>query len=503
MASGVHLLTYADRLGGDFTRLTELMRGPLAAFSGVHVLPFFVPYDGDDAGFDPVDHSTVDPRLGDWSDVATLSETATVTADLVVNHASADSEQFQDWLAHGDRSPYAGLFLTFDQVFPGGGTEAEITSIYRPRAGLPFRPVQLADGSRRLVWTSFMPSQIDLDVSHPAARQYLTQILTAFAASGVSIVRLDAVGYAVKTRGTDSFLTPETLAFVDELTEQVRGLGMEVLIELHGHYSQQQLIAPHVDWVYDFALPPLLLHALATADTSRLIEWFGIRPENAVTVLDTHDGIGVIDVSPLGALPGLLSEVEAAEVFARASAATGGLTDRTNTAVAWARLPHQINSTFYDVLSRNDAHYLTARAFQLFSPGLPQVYYTGLLAGSNDLALFERTGVGREVNRHVYTDDEVREQLSRPVVRAGLALVALRARHPAFGGSFSLSDLDDGALRLCWTAGDSRAELVADFRSGSFSLLWTEGAVVVRVGGVEELAEHAPGYDGRRRPVRR
>lgn len=331
MSSGVHLLTYADRLGGDVARLTALMQGPLSVFSGVHVLPFFVPFDGADAGFDPVDHTRVDPRLGTWSDVAALAAGGrTVTADLVVNHASAGSAQFQDWLRHGDASAYAGMFLTFDAVFPGGGTEAAITAIYRPRAGVPFTPFPMSDGSRRLVWTSFMPSQVDLDVRSPIARQYLTRILTTFARSGVGVVRLDAIGYAVKTAGTDSFLTRDTLNFIDALTAEVRSLGMAVLVELHGHYTQQQAIAPHVDWIYDFALPPLLLHALATGDTSRVVHWFAIRPSNAITVLDTHDGIGVIDVSPVGSLPGLLSQEEAAGVFARASAATGGLTDRTN-----------------------------------------------------------------------------------------------------------------------------------------------------------------------------
>ncbi|MDD9205395.1 alpha-amylase family glycosyl hydrolase, partial [Georgenia sp. 10Sc9-8] len=165
---GVHLLAYADRFGGSLAGLRELLgENPLRVFRGVHILPFFVPFDGADAGFDPVDHTRVDPRLGSWTDVTALAEDGVdVTADLIVNHVSAHSPEFQDWLRHGDRSAYDGMFLTFDTVFPGGGTEHAITAFYRPRAGLPFTPYQLADGSRRLVWTTFLPSQVDLDVRH-------------------------------------------------------------------------------------------------------------------------------------------------------------------------------------------------------------------------------------------------------------------------------------------------------------------------------------------------
>ena len=117
---------------------------------------------------------------------------------------------------------------------------------------------------------------------------YLRRILRTLAAAGVRTVRLDAVGYAVKTPGSDSFMTPETLEFVQEVTALAHAEGLRVLVEVHAHHTQQAAIAPLVDLVYDFALPPLLLHALATGATDRLLGWLDIRPTNAVTVLDTH-----------------------------------------------------------------------------------------------------------------------------------------------------------------------------------------------------------------------
>jgi sucrose phosphorylase len=469
---GVQLLTYADRFGGDLAGLQELLTdGPLAVFSGVHILPFFTPFDGADAGFDPVDHAAVDPRLGTWADVVAMRDVGLdVTADLVVNHVSADSVEFRDWLARGAGSEFDGMFLTFDKVFPHGGTEQLVTAFYRPRAGLPFTPYEMADGTRRLVWTTFMPSQVDLDVRHPVARRYLSRVLRVLADGGVRTVRLDAVGYAVKTAGTDSFMTDATLEFVREVTGLAHAVGLEVLVEVHAHHSQQLRVAGATDLVYDFALPPLLLQALETGAVDRLQEWLRIRPANAVTVLDTHDGIGVVDAGPAGEWPGLMSHDEMRDVFATAARRTNGQSARASTPVAWAELPHQVNSTFYSVLGEDDDSYLLARAFQLFVPGRPQVYYVGLLAGRNDWELFQQTGIGREINRHRYSRAEIEAALERPVVRRQLELLRLRGGHPAFGGTFTSRPDGDGVLVLTWTDGDHRAELRADFARRTFGL---------------------------------
>ena len=122
MKNQVQLITYVDRLGGgDLDALRGLLADELQGlFGGVHLLPFFHPIDGADAGFDPIDHTQVDARLGDWAAIARLSEAVDVMADVIVNHMSSDSPQFLDWRARGDASPYAGLFLTFDAVFPQG-----------------------------------------------------------------------------------------------------------------------------------------------------------------------------------------------------------------------------------------------------------------------------------------------------------------------------------------------------------------------------------------------
>jgi len=494
MAHGVELIAYADRLAGDLAGLRRLLTGPLAGFSGVHVLPFFVPYDGADAGFDPVDHLSVDPRLGTWDDIGALAdEGLSVTADLIVNHVSSESEAFRRWLA-GDTDPgIDGMFLTYGTVFPSGATEEELTRIFRPRPGLPFTPFRLADGTRRLVWTTFGPRQVDLDVSSPATRAYLDEVLRRLAAARVRTVRLDAVGYAVKTRGTDCFLTTDTLAFVAELAERAHRLGLEVLVELHGHHGDQQAVAGVADWVYDFALPALVLEALFSGRVDRLLSWLEVRPANSVNVLDTHDGIGIVDVAAGDDGPGLLTRSEIDGLVARVAEHTGGLTDRAAAPVPWSEVPYALNTTYFDALGRDEQTYLVARLVQLLLPGPAHVYYVGLLAGGNDVERFELTGLGRDLNRHVYDPGECSAALARPVVRAILALVRLRTRHPAFAGTGGWERHGARGLRFRWRAGGDEVDVTVDVGAAAFTLRATSPSGPVRadtVGEVAALAEH-------------
>ncbi len=480
MKNSVQLICYADRLGGTLQGLRELLAGPFRGlFGGVHVLPFFHPIDGADAGFDPIDHTEVDPRLGSWKDVRDLAADVDVMADVIVNHISTRSPQFLDYTAHAGRSPYAGLFLTFGSVFPGGATQAQLLAIYRPRPGLPFTPIELADGSRQLFWTTFTPDQLDIDLSHPEGLAYLDSVLQILSANAVRMIRLDAVGYAVKRAGSSCFMIAETYEFIRSLAARAAALGLEVLVEIHSHHREQIEIARHVDRVYDFALPPLVLHAFSTGTSRHLRQWIEIRPVNSLTVLDTHDGIGVIDaaadpVDP-AAHPGLIPDEGIDALVRRIHENSRGESLRATGAAASNLDLYQVNCTFYDAMGRDDLRYLLARAIQFFLPGVPQVYYVGLLAGRNDLALLTRTGVGRDINRRYYTRGEVAEALERPVVKDLCELIRLRNSHPAFGGEFTLLPSAEGTLALLWRQGDAEARLQVDLRSAEHYLQCTPG----------------------------
>jgi sucrose phosphorylase len=463
MKNQAQLIAYVDRLaGGTFHDLERLLDGPFAgAFGGVHVLPFFHPIDGADAGFDPIDHTQVDLRLGTWHDVAALAGRVDLMADVIVNHISRHAPQFADWDRAGDDSPYAGMFLTYSRVFPRGASESDLLALSTPRPTLPFTRHTNARGEHILLWTTFTSDQIDLDIGDPEARRYLTGILTRFHGAKVRAIRLDAIGYAIKKPGTSCFMIPETHAFIDDITAQAHALEMDVLVEVHGHYQAQIDVARRVDWVYDFALPALVLHALYTRDAAPLQRWLEVRPHNAITVLDTHDGIGVADVGEDhdAGKPGLL-EPDAIDALIQTIHARS----REESRLASGGAAHnvdafQINCTFYDALGRRDAEYLVARAIQCFVPGIPQIYYVGLLAGTNDLDLLRRTREGRDINRHYYTPVELLGALAQPVVQSLLALLRIRNTHAAFQGAFQMKALDAGRLALVWEQGMAFARL--------------------------------------------
>ncbi|GGX58743.1 sucrose phosphorylase [Saccharospirillum salsuginis] len=472
MKNQVQLITYVDRLGGGtLSDLQRLLAGPLdGLFGGAHLLPFYTPIDGSDAGFDPDDHLTVDPRLGDWGDVRTLGHDVDLMADLIVNHVSSRSPQFQDVLANGENSDWNDLFLTYRRVFPDGATESDITAIYRPRPNLPWTPYTVG-GEKRLFWTTFTPQQLDIDVETPRGEAYLDSILARFEASGVSMIRLDAAGYAIKRPGTRCFMLPETYDFIHRLSDKADTRGIETLVEIHSHYQTQIEIANRVGRVYDFALPPLVLHALFSGEAGPLAHWLSIAPRNCITVLDTHDGIGVLDVGADGDKPGLLAPQSIDRLVETIHERSNGESRQATGAAASNLDLYQVNCTYYSALGARDNEYLIARALQFFAPGVPQVYYTGLLAGENDVDLLNRTGVGRDINRHYYSREEIDAALDRPVVQRLFELIRLRNRHPAFQGEFGVERTSDHAMVLSWTSDDRRLELSVDFARPSARII--------------------------------
>jgi len=241
-------------------------------------------------------------------------------------------------------------------------------------------------------------------------------------------------------------------------------------VEIHANHTFQQAIAPRVDRVYDFALPPLVLHAFSTGSARVLGRWLEVAPRNAITVLDTHDGIGVIDVAPDGDRPGLLSEREVDALVESIHRASGGESRAATGAAARNLSRYQVNCTFLSAVGGDEQRYLAARVLQLFAPGIPQVYYAGFLAARNDMELLARTGIGRDINRPYYDAEAMTAALERPVVRRQVELFRWRNRHPAFGGEFSMRMEGESVLVLRWDRDSAWAEAAVDVATDTFSI---------------------------------
>ncbi len=475
MKNKIQLITYVDRFGkGKIADLNNLISNELKGLvGGVHILPFFYPYDGADAGFDPIDHNQIDTRLGEWNDIRELTRKVDVMSDVIVNHISADSPQFIDFLEHGSSSQYADLILTKEKVFPEGATKDELAKIYRPRPGSPFTSFQLKDGSTQLVWTTFTSNQIDIDVYSDAGEAYLENILDVFQKSGINMIRLDAAGYAIKKAGTTCFMIEETFDFISQLTQKAKTRGIKVLVEIHSFYKTQIEIAKRVDYVYDFALPVLVLDCLFNRNATNLKNWLKVAPRNVVTVLDTHDGIGIVDVAGENGEVGLIADDVLNEIVEKIHLNSKD-TSRKATGTAASNLDlYQVNCTYFDALGQDENAYLIARAIQFFVPGIPQVYYVGLLAGKNDMNLLAKTGVGRDINRHYFTYEEILETTQKSWFVNLKKLMQFRNSHASFDGGFELQVSESHILNMKWVNGQNSSELIVDLKKMELSISYS------------------------------
>ena len=304
------------------------------------------------------------------------------------------------------------------------------------------------------------------------AREFIRSTLRDMCEKGAAVIRLDAFAYAVKKPDTSCFfIEPEMWELLEDIEEVVKPYGVDILPEIHEHYTIQQKIADKGFWVYDFALPMLVLHALYTGKGEELVHWLNICPRRQFTTLDTHDGIGVVDVADLMSQEEIDATKEA--LFTK-----GANVKKIYNTAAYNNLDiYQINCTYYSALGDQDAAYLLARAIQFFAPGIPQVYYVGLLAGGNDIELLEKTKQGRDINRHYYTREEVDREVRRPVVQKLFELMRLRNAHPAFAveGECRPEMLDETTLRITRRSGVNQLMLTADL--AAFQI--TEGDAVL------------------------
>lgn len=283
------------------------------------------------------------------------------------------------------------------------------------------------DGSVEHLWNTFGEEQIDLDVTKEVTMEFIRKTIQHLASNGCDLIRLDAFAYAVKKLDTnDFFVEPDIWDLLDKVRDIAAEYGTELLPEIHEHYSIQFKIADHDYYVYDFALPMVTLYTLYSSRTERLAKWLKMSPMKQFTTLDTHDGIGVVDVKDI------LTDEEI-DYASNELYKVGANVKRKYSSAEYNNLDiYQINSTYYSALGDDDVKYFLARLIQAFAPGIPQVYYVGLLAGKNDLKLLEETKEGRNINRHYYSNEEIAKEVQRSVVKALLNLFSFRNRSEAF-----------------------------------------------------------------------
>ena len=473
----VQLITYPDSLGGNLANLQLVLEKHFAGLfeGGIHILPPF-PSSGD-RGFAPLTYMEIDPSFGSWDEIRQIGKKCPIMLDLMVNHLSAKSTYFQDFIENGRDSNYSDLFITLDKIWPDGQPIAEEIEKIFLRRKEPFSEFLIKKtGKTERVWTTFgktTPSeQIDLDVFSPRTKALFLSFLENFSLNNVKLVRLDAVGYVIKKRGSSCFFVkPEIYTFLNWISGVAKSFDIELLPELHAEHSIQFDLAEQGYWIYDFILPYTILDAFVNQTSERLKAYLKIRPHNQFTMLDCHDGI---PIKP--DMDGLYQSEDVKKVVDTCLSRGGNLSlivspkhkDADGFDV------HQVRGTIYSLMDCDDDAYLAARAIQLFVPGIPQIYYVGLLAGKNDQEAMALTGEGRELNRHNYTMEEIDEEVKRPVVKKLLRLIQLRNTHPVFEGEFRINQCGDDEISLTWINGENQANLSVDLVKGASTISFSD-----------------------------
>lgn len=258
------------------------------------------------------------------------------------------------------------------------------------------------------------------------------------------------------------------MATIEKIQGYLDNTQTTILPEIHEHYTMPFKVAKHGYFIYDFALPMVLLYSLYSGNSKPLADWLKKCPMKQFTTLDTHDGLGVVDAKDvltddqLSYTTNKLYEV-------------GANVKRKYSSAEYHNLDiYQINTTYYSALGNDDKKYFLARLLQIFAPGIPQIYYVGLLAGKNDLKLLEKTKEGRNINRHYYSLDEIKEEVKRPVVQSLLRLLKFRNNEAAFDldGSIDVNTPNDHEIKITRKnkAGDHQATAIVDLKNLNYSV---------------------------------
>lgn len=411
----VVLITYGDLLTSpgrtplrtlaDF--LGIFMRG---AINTVHVLPFF-PYSSD-RGFSIVDFEEVDPRLGSWEEIEELSLRFRMMFDGVFNHVSSKSRWFQAFL-NGDPD-YQDFFVAFNTR--DAIDRDHLRLILRPRTSDLLTPFRTLNGPR-FVWTTFSADQVDLNYKNERVLLRIIEILLLYVRRGADIIRLDAITYVWRELGTRCATLKETHALVQLFRAVLDTVAPQIALITETNVPHEDNVSYFGDgtneaqMVYNFALPPLVLHSFHTGSCERLARWAaGLdRVSDTATYfnfLASHDGIGLLGAQ------GILSngEIQALVDLCRAR---GGLVSYRD-AGGGTQSPYELNTTWYSALNRDDAdepqslqvdRFVASSAIALVLRGVPGVYLPSLFGAKNDTAAILEGKDARAINRKT-TDEE-------------------------------------------------------------------------------------------------
>jgi glycosidase len=444
----VILITYGDLLyrkkQSPLKTLADFCNAYLkGAINTIHILPFFP--SSSDRGFSIIDFESVDPLLGSWSDIAALESRYQLMFDGVINHISSKSRWFVEFLAGNPE--YEDFFLWF-------AGEEELTPeqrrmIFRPRTTPVLTRYETLKGPR-YVWTTFSPDQIDLNYQNPKVLLKVIEILLFYIRTGADILRLDAVTYLWNQPGTRCVHLEQTHEIIKLLRDIVSAVAPHVGLVTETNVPHAENIAyfgngsDEAHMVYNFALPPLVLHAFYTGDVKVLSTWAEAMtpPSETATFfnfLDSHDGIGLLGAKDI------LSQEDVDRLCQRVEEHGGFISHKT--AEDGTSVPYELNITWYSALNKKKdgdslrtqiKRFIASRAIALVLQGVPGIYLHSLFGTHNDHDAVDATRENRAINRTIVDCRSLMRSMKHPKskkyrINQGLGkMIQVRTKHRAF-----------------------------------------------------------------------
>ena len=435
----VVLITYADSVKkhGEHPLpiLQQFLKQHLSdSVSTVHILPF-TPWSSDD-GFSVIDYRKVEPSYGTWEDIEAISDEFSLMFDLVLNHCSSKSRWFQDFV-----SGIAPAMHYFLPIAP----KTDLSMVVRPRSTPLLTKTQTRDGPTH-VWTTFSADQVDLNWQNPDLLFEFLDILIFYITRGVRILRLDAVAFIWKNLGTNCLHQPETHELVKLMRDLLEIVAPQVMLLTETNVPHEENISyfgngDEAHMVYQFSLPPLLMHALLRGTSLHLKKWAAELPDppQGCTYFNftaSHDGIGVRP------LEGILPDEEIKWIMKEVKTRGGLVSMKSNP--DGTQSPYELNITYLEGLcdpssqELSIARFLCSQALALSFKGIPAIYFHSLVGTSNHLQGVKETGQNRTINRRKWELNELEDLFADSSSRNAIIfekyiqLLQRRKNHPAF-----------------------------------------------------------------------
>ena len=424
-------------------------------FNAIHFLPFYP--SSSDSGFAVKDHYKIERRIGSWSDIKKISKSSHVMADIVINHSSARGLWFKNFLKK--KRPGKDYFLTVNSKF-------NTSKVVRPRDHKLLKKINIFKKSDYL-WRTFSADQIDLDFKNPSVLLRYIKIMVHLISNGVTIFRLDAIAYLWKKNGTNCINLKQTHEIVKLLRLISNLLNVETIIITETNLPEKENLSyfgknDEANWIYNFSLPPLLIHAFLFENSSYLNKWSKKLPNakfqnSYLNFIASHDGIGMRPTE------GILNKRSLNNFLKRLK--KNGSKFSYRKVQNKSRKVYEANITVFDALKKSDTdpngkffleRYIAAHAIMISFEGIPAVYFNSLFGKANDEAKYVITGNNRDINRYKWSYENITKKLNDKNSKQSIfyqnlgKLLETRRKQKAFHPNAKRLNINLGSKIFCY-----------------------------------------------------